>query len=507
MNSSSQPPLHGFARAGRVARRGALVAALASLMLGTGVAPAVAQSPAPITIGDVVASGTLRSRTYAWNWFGNDPDGDYVYQGTQARFGLSRTKKTIDWQVEFEVPFFLNLPTTAVKPAPQGQLGLGAAYYAANDNSANTASLFLKQGFIRFKELGGVAGQSLRLGRFEFNDGLEVLPKNAALAVLKRDRISQRLLGNFGFSDVLRSFDGVQYVFSTSTLNVTVLAARPTQGVFQVNGWPELNINVFYGTVTGEVGGDRNPGEWRLFGLGYDDVRHGVVKTDNRPVAARTADTGSVVNGTYGGNYLQVVSTQAGPVDLLFWGAVQTGSWGSLSHRAGAIALEAGWQPAGLPSLKPWIRGGYNYGSGDGDPNDDRHGTFFQALPTPRLYARTPFFNMMDTADAFGELTLRPSARLTLRTDVHDLRLANSHDLWYAGGGAFQPASFGYNGRPSNGQTGLATLYDGSGDYTVNTHLTLGLYYGYARSRAVTTAIYQTSAGGHLGYLELLARF
>jgi hypothetical protein len=33
--------------------------------------------------GDVVVSTALRSRTYAWNWFGDSPDGDYAYQGSQ----------------------------------------------------------------------------------------------------------------------------------------------------------------------------------------------------------------------------------------------------------------------------------------------------------------------------------------------------------------------------------------------------------------------------------------
>jgi hypothetical protein len=90
----------------------------------------------------------------------------------------------------------------------------------------------------------------------------------------------------------------------------------------------------------------------------------------------------------------------------------------------------------------PWIRGGLNYGSGDRNASDATHGTFFQLLPTPRLYARFPFFNLMNTSDAFGELMLRPSARVTVRTDVHSVRLAEGNDLWYQGGGAFQPATF-----------------------------------------------------------------
>ena len=483
-------------------------AALAAFLLVTGIPVAAAQTaPAPLTVGDVVVSGAIRSRTYAWNWFGDTPDGDYAYQGTQVRLGLLQSTKRYDWRLEAEVPFMLHLPTTAIAPAPQGQLGLGAAYFAANGNSANPVGLFVKQAFVRFNRLGGIAGQSLKVGRMEFNDGLEVVPKSATLSVLKRDRISQRLLGNFGFSDVLRSIDGAQYTLSTPTLNVTTIAGRPTEGVFQVNGWSELHVNLIYGALTGQTGSERSPGEWRLFGLAYDDYRHGVAKTDNRPAAARNADSGSIVVGTYGGHYLRVATTPAGPVDLLFWGALQTGSWGTLTHRAGAFAAEAGWQPKGLSTWRPWIRGGYDYGSGDVNPADDKHGTFFQVLPTARPYARMPFFNMMNNIDAFGELILRPSNRVTLRTDVHSLQLADENDLWYSGGGAFQPGTFGYSGRPSNGHTDLATLYDVSGDISLNPHVGLGLYYAYARGQTVTQTIFRGTRGAHFAFLEWQLRF
>jgi hypothetical protein len=37
-------------------------------------------------------------------------------------------------------------------------------------------------------------------------------------------------------------------------------------------------------------------------------------------------------------------------------------------------------------------------------------------LTTPRLYARFPFYNMMNNEDFYGTLNLRPSARLLLRS-------------------------------------------------------------------------------------------
>jgi hypothetical protein len=463
-----------------------------------------ADAPA-IKIGDAVVSSSLRSRMYAWNWFGDTSNGDYTYSGSLLRFGLAESKRTLDWQVEFAVPALVDMPTSAVMPAPFGQLGLGGNYAAANSGATNSSSIFLKQGNVRIKGLGGIAGQSIKAGRMEFIDGSEVTPAHGTLAAVKRDRIAQRLLANFGFSDVQRSLDGAQYVLNMPGLNVTAVAARPTEGVFQVGGWDELKINVFYGAVTGEHG-KYAATDWRVFALGYSDYRTGVVKTDNRAAAIRNADTNNINIGTYGGHIIQIVPTAAGPVDLLFWGALQNGSWGTQTQRAGAYAAEAGWQPAVLTQIRPWIRGGYDFGSGDDNPADGRHSTFFQVLPTPRIYARTPFYNMMNTKDAFAELVLRPK-RVTIRSDIHSLRLASSNDLWYSGGGAFQATTFGYTGRPSNGQSTLGTLYDVSADLTLTPHVAVSGYVGYATGGLVTQAIYSGGNAVHLSFLELNLKF
>jgi hypothetical protein len=511
-----------------------LVSIVLALLLFACVSSAFAQGLAatqPAAIGDVVVSGSLRSRAYAWDWFGGTPDGSYAYPGSLFRVAFSESRKAYDWQLEVAMPFLLGLPEHAVVPSPQGQLGLGGTYFAANSGSSHPASAFIKQGAIRFRlgsseAAGSSAGygathaQWIKVGRFEFNDGAEVMPASrkwgTALAVLERDRISQRLIGTFGFSDVGRSFDGAWYNLTNGDVNVTVLGARPSRGVYQVDGWGELNINLFYGALTRQLGGDHGAqkgggdnggGEWRVFALGYQDTRGSVLKTDNRPLARRRLDAGSIDLGTFGGHYLRLIDTPAGAVDMLGWMALQTGSWGALDHRAGAFAAEAGWQPPVFRSVAPWVRGGYNYGSGDGNPNDLTHGTFFQVLPTPRVYARFPFFNMMNTADGFGELMLKPTSALAIRSDIHALRLADRNDLWYAGGGAFQPGTFGYTGRPSNGQSGLATLADISGDLRVNPHVSVTGYYSYASGKLVTEAIYPTDNRAQFGYLELFIRF
>src|SRR5207247_7680984 len=105
--------------------------------------------------------------------------------------------------------------------------------------------VFVKQAFFRLKDFAGVTAQSLKVGRMEFLDGAEVAPKNETLAALKRDRVAARLLANFGFTHVQRSLDGAQYALDRPTLNVTLLAARPTRGAFQVYCWGGFDINWF----------------------------------------------------------------------------------------------------------------------------------------------------------------------------------------------------------------------------------------------------------------------
>lgn len=461
-----------------------------------------------VEIGPVKVQGSIRTRVYGWDWF-QDPtyENAYAYPGTLMRLSFSQQRSAFDWDFELAAPLLLGLPNQAVAPAPAGQLGLGAGYFAANHKSQNSFMVFPKQAYITLKHLGGDEGQSLQIGRFEFLDGSEVMPANATLAAVKKDRIVQRLIGNYGFSDVERSFDGVHYVFSRPAINFTVIGAVPTRGVLQTDGWGWVNTAFGYTSLTGQVKqASSNPGEWRVFGIYYDDWRH-VFKADNRPAAVRQLDMGNIRLGTFGGHYLQAFETKPVTFDLLVWGAIQAGAWGSEGDKASVIAGEAGIQPAVLKSVRPWLRTGYLRGSGDSNPADNTHGTFFQLLPTPRPYARFPFFNFMNNEDGFVEMMLRPAKAVTIRSDVHTLRLASGSDMWYSGGGAFQPWTFGYTGRPSNGARSLATLYDTSVDYNLGKHTSVGVYYGYAGGKSVIQHIYPKDPNGQLGFLEFTYRF
>ena len=463
---------------------------------------ALANSGFPQT-GGLAVSGSLRSRGEAWNWFQADSgDNQYFYAGSLLRVSLSQQRRGWEWRAEFAAPLLLGLPDSASAPGTQGALGLGPNYFAANHRERNAAMVFPKQLYLRFLR----NAQSFRIGRFEFVDGGETSPKDPGLAAVKRDRVNQRLVGSFGWSHIGRSFDGVHYSLEKPSGNLTFIAAVPTRGVFQTDGWGWNKTAFTYASHTRPWGRGRHVAESRIFALYYHDWRR-IAKTDNRPAAARSSDLASVRIGTFGGHTLHAITTGAGIADLLLWGAGQTGRWGVQSHRAGALYVEAGFQPKGLAKLKPWLRGGFYLGSGDGNPADSTHGTFFQVLPTPRPYARVPFFNMMNNRDRFGILILRPHAKLTWSSEFHSLALSSRSDLWYLGGGVFQPWSFGYVGRNTAGAKSLANLYDASLDFRVNPKLSLTAYFGHVQGLAAPAAVYPRGKDGWFGYIEMLYRF
>ena len=457
-------------------------------------------------IGDVTVTGSFRTRVESWDWFEpGSGDPSYTFSGSLLRLNLSQAKEKFSWAAEFAIPVLLNLPDNAVAPGVQGALGLGANYFTANNRNSSAVMFFPKQAWLQWKTAAG----QFRVGRVEFADGSETAPKNATLAALKTTRINMRLIGHFGWTHVGRSFDGMLYSKTRANGQFTFLGAIPTRGVFQTDGWGWNQAALGYAAYTKPWGKGAHTADTRVFALYYQDWRTNVLKTDNRTAAARNLDRANVAITTFGGHSVHAIDTKPATFDVLFWGAAQTGRWGVENHRAYAVTAESGFQPKAKATLKwkPWIRGGYGQSSGDGNTADGTHNTFFQVLPTPRPFARFPFFNMMNNRDIYAGLTLRPHARLSISNEFHGLSLANRNDLWYVGGGVFQPWSFGYVGRSTTGARSLANLYDTSVDIKINPAVSLNVYYGHAQGLAAIQTIYPKGRSGNLGYVELMYKF
>ncbi len=477
--------------------------------------PAVAKLPAG-SFGSPIATGTTsrfapvsvsflsRNRADALNYF---DDGKYTstypYVEHLLRIAVAQRIGHFDWQAELAENTVFDVPNTSVDPvASRGQLFFGGTYYASNGplNTTPAAASF-KQGWLRYHGKG--PDTTLRLGRFEFFEGQETTPKDGTLLWLQTNRIAQRLVGNFGFSNGQRSFDGIDGHYGKGTFDITAMAGRPTQGVFNMNANPELNVDIQYLAFTKRQFKDHLM--FRAFGLDYHDGRTGLTKTDNRNAAARALDHKNIRIGSYGGDMIASFPLGPGNFDGLFWGALQTGRWGLLNQNSGAFAVEAGYRFTKVAS-KPWIRGGDFRSTGDNNNTDNQHNTFFAVLPTPRLYARFPFYNSMNSKDEYVQFIDNPGKRLEIRSDLHFLQLTSNTDFLYNGGGAYDNKVFGVTGRTANLHNSLASTFDISSDYALSPSLSVNTYYAHAYGRSVIASLY-AGKQANFGYLELIYKF
>jgi hypothetical protein len=156
----------------------------------------------PLRVGGVTIAGSVRVRGEDWSWFdASGTDNAYAYGHALVRLGATYSNRHVDVMVEGSQPTILGAPSNAVATGPAGQLGMGASYRVANGDTH--AGAFLKQAFVRFKNIGAT-GNMARLGRIEFVDGAESVPADSTVAWLKRERIAHRVLANFAFSAAQR---------------------------------------------------------------------------------------------------------------------------------------------------------------------------------------------------------------------------------------------------------------------------------------------------------------
>ena len=348
-----------------------------------------------------------------------------------------------------------------------GGLGTGAFYFAAT-GLPYSYQLYFGELTARIKSAD--QRTSVTIGRMPFSSGGEAVSANARLESIKRTRLQSRLIGNFEFAMYQRRFDGARVDVDRPHWHFNAAAFVPTQGGFEESAnlsMPKLQI------AATSVTRKWPAAESQAFGYLYRDRRNSAAVVDNSGVADRPVD---ITIGTVGGSYARVSPMQGGELDAVAWGAVQAGDWYGRSHRAASVAIEGGFRWHTRP-LKPWLRAGYLWSSGDADGDDDHHGTFFQMIPTSRKYALSTVYAQMNLRDLFAQLAIEPG-RVRARIEVHDVDLASAADLWYAGSGANASTGryFGFAGRTSGGQTTLGTVVEGTVDVPITRYWSVGTY-------------------------------
>ncbi len=449
-------------------------------------------------------SGESLWRYEMWDWFtpSGPQDYNYGYFLTRTRSSLRWTSPKIDALIQLQYNQFFDLPGAgSVAPAPQGPLGLGPIYFGQTGERF-AHRLFLKQVYGDLKDPLGI-GLSTRVGRFDFSEGAEVVSGDAKLDWVRKFRIAERLIGPFGFSAFTRSFDGAWAWWDQKKFRVDQLLARPTQGGFEESACNTIEkIDLLYSALTLKKSALLPNTVERAFFIRYADHRAVTQRVDNS--GKSTAPNVDVDINTYGMDMAGAYPLGSGEIDSLFWLALQQGDWYELSHRAMAWDIEGGYQWK-KTLWQPWLRMGYFQGSGDSNPGDTVHETFFQILPTGRQYAFFPLYNLMNNNDLFAQCILKPTKALSLRTDWHWLALNAQADRFYSGSGATQEkgGNFGYIGRNSFGKSGLGNLLDFSVGYDITSTLKVSTYYGHFFGGSVLDKIYPAGHDANFFFTEI----
>lgn len=389
-------------------------------------APLAAQATADPEVTPTVRNVT---RVESWSFFeplGPETEPDYTLLGNRATLGMRVAFEQFTVRGSFQYAQLVGLPRRAFGPGP---LGPGALFFAAAENT-RAFQLYFKSMSVRVNKL--VPGLSLEVGRMPYESG-EGTP------------FAGRLIGNAEWTMFERAFDGVRVDYEAPTWRAHGAFVMPTQGAYEESASPTIGTVRLASARWARNGID-------VFAHNYRDTRAIRSRPDNTGIPAPRVDVSIQTLGAS-------MSYARGAADAQVWGALQRGQWYGDDHRALSGSVEAGhrWpRLAGQPS----VRGGVRYASGDEDPNDTQHGTFFPMVPTttPGVLAGT--YAQMNLRDLYVRGSLDPHDRLSLSAELHRLSLASRLDRWYSGTGAtaFSGTYFGYSSRPSTLRSDLGTF-------------------------------------------------
>ena len=415
------------------------------LVCSLGVSTAAAQSSDGITVRPLLHNVT---RVEAWSFFepsSVDSDGDYTLVSNRARLSVAAESRRLWFEGSFQYAQLFNLPSDAFGPGP---LGPGGLYYAAARTPV-AFQLYFRSISLRLKEVA--PGLAVQVGRMVY-ESAEGTP------------YAGRLIGGAEWTPFERAFDGLRIDYQRDAWRAHGSFVMPTQGAFEESANPTIGKVQL---ATASVAWDG----WQIFAHNYRDTRAVTARPDNTGIAAESID----VN-------VQTVGASLVSSALNVWGAIQGGTWYGDSHRAVSLGAETGhtWSTS---SWRPSLRGGVLYASGDDDPNDADHSTFFPMVPTSRPDLLRGTYAQMNLRDIYARVSVTPRDRLEIAGEVHHLSLAQRQDRWYSGTGAtaFSGDYFGFSTRPSTLRSGLGTYLQFSASAAVKPYWTISASAGIVR--------------------------
>ncbi|UJS16322.1 MAG: alginate export family protein [Candidatus Jettenia sp.] len=328
-------------------------------------------------------------------------DDDYI---------LNQTRLWADADVNEHLRVFIQLQDARTFGAEGTTVGFAHAY------DENTI-LDIHQGYFDLKKLFDLP-LTVRVGRQEIIWG------------------DHRVIGNFVWSNVGRTFDGGRFMWDTDAIHAEAFAAKVDE-----DGW-----------TTAETDNDGNSDE-NIYAaqLGFKKLIPGALlelmyiqKNDQDSVTNSATATGfdpvgasdDVVIHDFG---IRIDGKVPGldAIDYTVESHFQGGEYGTQDQEAWALAARVGYTFKELP-WTPRIGVEYDYASGDDDPADNDHETFDNLYPTNHWQGNYGFIDLIswqNIHDFRGNIKVVPTNKLTVQVDYHYFLLDEEEDGWYFANG------------------------------------------------------------------------
>jgi hypothetical protein len=189
-------------------------------------------------------------------------------------------------------------------------------------------------------------------------------------------------------------------------------------------------------------------------------------------------------------------------------GNVKSSTGARLDHEAFAAHVAGGYTWTNFFG-KPRAGLEYNFATGDSNPNDGKHGTFDNLLPTNhKFYGYMDFVSWQNIHDGRVTASLKPLKKLTLTSDCHAFWLADKNDFFYQVNGA--PRGTGGYGIHAKAGSYVGSEIDLNATYNVCEAVTVQGGYGhFFRGDYVKNSLSTTSGAvdANWFYLQMSLNF
>jgi hypothetical protein len=304
-----------------------------------------------------------------------------------------------------------------------------------NPNPQSDGPFDLHQGYVR---LGGSKNVpvSLTVGRQELSYG------------------DERLIGAFDWDNVGRSFDAAKLRYEQEAFWVDAFTGRvvlPNDNHFDEPNWddwfsgisastrelvPNTELQLYF---LADNAGTDSPTHVTSYGKGNSP--RDIYTIGSRFQTLPGQLNGWDFNGEFAGQFGDFEYAPGTP-------GVINGK--RLNQLAYATHIEGGYTFT-QTDFKPRLALGFDYASGDGNPNDNEHNTFVNLYPTNhKFYGAMDFLAWQNLIDPYFKASIIPAKGLSIALTYNLFWLANTSDFLYQVNGAPRTTG-GYGIQPQNG--------------------------------------------------------